>query len=348
MNLLVTGGAGFLGYHLCNKLKDKFEKLLIIDIAPIKPEEYPENIEYYNVDVRDYERVKEITKKADLVVHGAAALPLWKKRDIFTTNVDGTRNVLRAAKELNKDRVVFVSSTAVYGIPKRHPIYEDDELQGVGPYGESKIIAEQICAEERKKGMIVPVIRPKTFIGTGRMGVFYILYDWVYSGVKIPIIGDGSNRYQLLEVEDLVDSIYSALTLPESDVNDTFNIGAERFNTVYEDLTEFLNFANTGSQVMRTPARLVKFFLAIAWYLRVSPLYKWVYGTADKDSFVAIDKAKARLNYKPKFSNAEALIRSYQWFLAHREEIIRNKEEGVTHTAPWKQGVIGLFKRLLK
>jgi nucleoside-diphosphate-sugar epimerase len=348
MNLLVTGGSGFLGYHICNKLKDKFKKIIIIDIAPIDKDEYPENVEFYNVDVRDYKGVLEKMKEADLIVHGAAALPLWSKKDIFTTNVDGTKNVLNAAKELKKERVVFISSTAVYGIPKRHPIYEDDELNGVGPYGESKIIAEKICEEERKKGMMVPVIRPKTFIGTGRMGVFYILYDWVYNGSRIPIIGDGKNRYQLLEVEDLVDSIYSALTLPESDVNWTFNVGAERFRTVYEDITDFLNFANTGSKVLRTPAPIIKFFLEIAWNLRISPLYKWVYGTADKDSFVSIERAKERLNFRPKYSNSEALIRSYKWFLEKRESLLKEKREGITHTVPWKQGIIGIFKWILK
>ncbi len=347
MNLLITGGSGFLGYHIANRLKDKFKKIIIIDIAPIERNEYPENVEYYNVDVRDEEGVLEKMKEADLIVHGAAALPLWKKKDIFSTNVDGTKNVLNAAKKLGKDRVVFISSTAVYGIPVRHPIYEDDPLKGVGPYGESKIIAEKICEEERKKGMIVPVIRPKTFIGTGRMGVFYILYDWVYSGCRIPIIGDGENRYQLLEVQDLVDSIYNALTLPEKDVNDTFNIGAERFKTVYEDLNEFLEYANTGSKVLRTPAKLIKFFLEIAWYLRISPLYKWVYGTADKDSFVSIEKAKDKLNFKPRFSNAEALINSYKWFIENREEII-GVRDGITHRAPWKQGVLGIFKKILK
>lgn len=347
MNLLVTGGSGFLGYHICNRLKDKYKKIIILDIAPIDKDEYPENVDYFNVDVRDYDGILEKMKDADLIVHGAAALPLWSRKDIFSTNVDGTENVLKAARKLNKGRVVFISSTAVYGIPVRHPIYEDDRLQGVGPYGESKILAEKICENERKNGMTVPVIRPKTFIGTGRMGVFYILYDWVYSGCRIPIIGDGKNRYQLLEVQDLVDSIYNALTLPEKDVNDTFNIGAEKFNTVYEDITEFLKFANTGSRVLKTPANLIKFFLEIAWYMKVSPLYKWVYGTADKDSFVSIEKAKDRLKFRPRFSNADALINSYKWFLDNREQII-DFSEGITHRAPWKQGILSIFKKILK
>ncbi len=70
----------------------------------------------------------------------------------------------------------------------------------------------------------MPIIRPKTFIGSGRLGVFQILYDWVENGKKIPVIGNGENHYQLLEVEDLVEAIYLALTLPKEKVDDTFNI----------------------------------------------------------------------------------------------------------------------------
>src|SRR5439155_414280 len=90
--------------------------------------------------------------------------------------------VLRAARVAGVERVVYISSTAVYGVPEKHPIEEDDPLIGVGPYGESKIVAERICLETRADGYCVPVLRPKTFVGRGRLGVFQILYDWVHDG----------------------------------------------------------------------------------------------------------------------------------------------------------------------
>jgi len=344
MKLAVTGGAGFLGYHLCKDLADKYDELLVIDIAPVDPAEYPANARYFNVDVRDFEGLSRALAGADAVVHAAAALPLWKKRDIFSTNIDGTRNVLEAALKNGIKRVVFVSSTAVYGVPEKHPIYEDDPLVGVGPYGESKIEAERLCQDYRQKGLCVPIVRPKTFIGTGRLGVFQILYDWVASGKRIPIIGNGSNRYQLLEVEDLVNAIYLMLTLPEETVNDTFNVGAERFATVREDVQALCDFAGTGARVMPVPGWLVKPMLELFWLMRVSPLYKWVYATADKDSFVAIDRAKSKLGWSPRYSNAEALIRSYQWYLEHCDEIAA---AGVTHRVAWKQGILALFKKIL-
>lgn len=117
--LVVTGGAGFLGYHICNHLKNKFDEFLVIDIDKFYSDEYPKNTKYLKLDIRDYENLKTALKGYDLIVHGAAALPLWKPKDIWTVNVDGTKNVLNAAIENNIKRVVFISSTAVYGVPKK-------------------------------------------------------------------------------------------------------------------------------------------------------------------------------------------------------------------------------------
>lgn len=344
MKVAITGGAGFLGYHICNYLKDKCDEIRVIDIAPLNTEEYPENTTYFNLDVRDETGLLKALDGVDMIVHGAAALPLWKKSDIFTTNINGTKNVLEAALRNGVKRVVYISSTAVYGVPEKHPIYEEDPLVGVGPYGETKIIAEKICEEYRDKDLIVPIIRPKTFIGTGRLGVFQILYDWVESGKKIPIIGNGKNRYQLLEVEDLVNAIYLTLSLPSEKVNDTFNVGAKDFGTVMEDVGALCKFAGNGARVMPTPARIVKPMLEVAWALRLSPLYKWVYATADTDSFVSIEKAERILGWEPKYSNAEALIRSYKWYLEHKNEL---KGVGITHRVAWKQGILGLIKQLI-
>lgn len=344
MKITVTGGAGFLGYHLCNELAGKFDEIFVVDIAPIDPAEYPDNVKYFNVDIRDFAALDKVIANSDVVVHGAAALPLWKKEDIFSTNVQGTRNVLEAALKNAIKRVVYVSSTAVYGIPKEHPIYETAPRIGVGPYGESKIEAEKVCEEYRQKDLCVPIVRPKTFIGTGRLGVFQILYDWVNSGKKIPIIGNGKNRYQLLEVGDLTDVICLMLTLTEEKVNDTFNVGAGEFCTVFEDVKALCDFAGNGARVMFVPSWMVKPMLDVFWMLRISPLYKWVYGTADKDSFVSIEKIEKIIGWKPRYSNAEALTRSYNWYLEHIDEI---KGSGMTHRVAWKQGILALFKKFL-
>jgi len=344
MKLAITGGCGFLGYHLCNSLSDKYEEILVIDIAHFDEREYPKNTKYIKCDVRNFSLLKNSLSGYDAVVHAAAALPLWKDKDIFTTTIKGTKNVLQTSLENGIKRVVYVSSTAVYGVPKMHPIYEDDPLVGVGPYGKAKIMAEKLCEEYRKKGLVISIIRPKTFIGRGRLGIFQILYDWVKSGKKIPIIGNGKNRYQLLDVEDLVNAIYLLLTLPDNKVNDVFNVGAKEFGTVYSDLNALCEFAKSKSSIFPCQTWIVKPLLELFWIMRISPIYKWVYETADKDSFVSIEKIEKALKWLPKYSNADSLIRSYEWYCAHCKEIHKG---GVTHRVRWKQGILRLFKRFL-
>jgi nucleoside-diphosphate-sugar epimerase len=296
-------------------------------------------------DVRDPDALRRHLPGADVVIHAAAALPLWKRSEIFAVNTQGTRNVLLTAREVGVPRVVYISSTAVYGVPEKHPLEETDPVQGVGPYGESKIQAEGLCAIARESGLCVPVIRPKTFIGTGRLGVFQILYDWVAGGKRIPIIGNGRNRYQLLEVTDLVDAIWRLASAPANKANATFNVGAARFATVREDVGELCRYAATGARVLPTPAPLVTTALQALETAHLSPLYKWVYGTAAKDSFVSTEKIERAVGWQPVYSNAEALIRSYQWYLEHAAEI--SAATGVTHRVAWSQGALGLVKRLL-
>lgn len=347
MKVIVTGGAGFLGFHLGQRINEltEYKNSVFFDIAPFPPGEYHPEIKAIYGDVRDAKQMDEIIAGSDIVIHCAAALPLWKKKDIFETNVDGMRNVCESCLKFNVDRLIFISSTAVYGVPDVHPIYEHHARIGVGPYGKSKILAEDICEEYRKKGLTVCILRPKSFIGTARLGVFQILYDWVESGCRIPIIGNGKNRYQLFEVEDLVDAIFLVCKLPKEKVNDTFNLGAKEFTTVEEDVGALCEYAKSGARVMRTPSWIVKPVLRIFEILKLSPLYKWIYGTADTDSFVSIEKAEKILGWVPKYSNKEALIRSYQWYLDNKNNI--QQGSGVTHRIAWKQGILKLFKKLL-
>ena len=348
MKVLITGAAGFLGYHLTHFLLEREWEVVGVDIAEFSLEDYPHEITKYLVDVRDKAGLEEIIKeeKPDKIIHAAAALPLWNKKDIFTTNIEGTNNVLDLSLKLNIERVVCVSSTAVYGVPKVHPILEKHPLVGVGNYGISKIEAEKVCQEYQKKGLCVSIIRPKTFIGPARLGVFEILFDWVHDNKKIPVIGNGKNRYQLLDVEDLCEAIYLTLVLEKNKVNDVFNVGAIEFSTVREDLENFFKEVDSKSRILITPSKLVKFFLAIFNFLKISPLYKWVYDTADKDSFVSTEKIQKTLGWKAKYSNKDTFIRAYQWYLVHYKEV-KNSGEGVTHRKAWKQGILKLIKKFM-
>ncbi|NLI58782.1 MAG: NAD(P)-dependent oxidoreductase [Clostridium sp.] len=342
MRYLVTGGAGFLGINLIRFLVEKGHEVTSLDIMDFDYEDMKNKIRIVTGDVRDQKTVEKSLEDVDIVVHGAAALPLYSKEDIYSTDVGGTEMVLSESFKKGIERVIFISSTAVYGVPDHHPLVEEDELIGVGPYGEAKIEAEKICEKYRKKGMCVPVIRPKSFIGPERLGVFALLYDWASSGKNFPMIGSGKNRYQLLDVEDLCEAIYLTATLEREKVNDTFNIGAEEYTTMKEDYQAVLDKAGFGKRIIGFPAKPAILALRILEFLKISPLYAWVYETAGKDSFVSIDKAKEVLGYRPKYSNKDALLRNYQWYLDNLDSF--KNQSGVNHRVPWKQGFLSVIK----
>ncbi len=340
--VLVTGGAGFLGINLLRFLDAKGYDLVSLDMADFTYPDMKEKVFIVRGDIRDRATVERAMKGVDIVVHAAAALPLYSPEDIYSTDVEGTRTVLETARAHGVERVVHISSTAVYGIPDHHPLLESDRLVGVGPYGEAKILAEEVCLEFRKGGMIVPIIRPKSFVGPERLGVFALLFDWALDGRHFPMIGNGKNRYQLLDVEDLCQAIHLCMTLPADKANDTFNIGAEEFATMREDYQAVLDRAGFGRRIKGFPAEPAIWGLRLLEKLRISPLYKWVYETASKDSFVSIDKAKRQLGFKPKYSNKDALLRNFQWYIDHRDSFA--VQSGISHRAPWKQGALRLVK----
>lgn len=338
---LVSGGAGFLGINFIRHVLQRGHQAISYDVAPF---DYPEKdgIQVVDGDIRDKAHLSKAMEGADVVVHCAAALPLYTKEEIFSTEVDGTRNVVELAYNLGVDRVIHVSSTAVYGVPDHHPIVEHDKLVGVGPYGEAKILAEGICQDYRRKGLCVPIVRPKSFIGPERLGVFALFYDWAKDGKGFPMIGNGTNRYQLLDVEDLCEAMYGVSMGDKAIVNDTFNIGAKEFTTMKEDFQAVLDKAGFGKKIIPFPAQPVIMALRVLEALKLSPLYGWVYETACTDSFVSIEKAERVLGYKPKFSNQHALVRNYQWYLENLEKF--HGATGISHRVPWKQGILRVVK----
>ena len=340
--VLITGGAGFLGINLVRYLLEKEFKVIVLDLEKFDYADVTDEVESIVGDIRKEEDLERAMNGVDLVVNCAAALPLYTHEQIMSTDYKGVEKVLTLAKRLGVQRVIQISSSAVYEIPDHHPLYETDNLTGVGPYGEAKVLAERVCEKFRKE-LIVPVLRPKSFVGKERLGVFAIYFDWIKSGCNLPIIGRGNNKYQLLDVEDLCETIYLCLTEEKEKVNDTFNVGAEKFTTMKQDFGAVIKYAKTGKKVIGTPAWLIIPVLKVLEFFNLSPLYKWVYETASKDSFISVEKIKKVLGFTPKYSTSEALIRSYQWYEQHCEDYVG--KEGVSHRVPWKQGILGLVKK---
>jgi nucleoside-diphosphate-sugar epimerase len=342
MRVAISGGAGFLGLHLARRILADGGEVRTLDVAPLDDAELERTVEELRGDVRDPALAARLCAAADVVVHAAAALPIQASREsIRSVNVGGTGTVCAAALEAGVRRLILISSTAVYGVPEFHPIGEEAPLHGVGWYGESKIDAEEVVREAGRRGLETVIVRPKTFIGPERLGVFEILFDWIREGRRIYVLGDGSNRYQLLAVEDLVDAIVRCATAPVA--GETLNVGAAEFGTVRSDLEALIAHASSTSRLQPVPVKLAEWSLRALELARVSPLAEWHYKTAHRDSFVDISKAQRLLGYAPRLSNIEALIETYDWYLENRGRV---GSAGVTHRVPWNQQALGLLKRV--
>ena len=339
----ISGGAGFLGLHLARRLLADGHAVRTLDVAPLDDSELERSVDELRGDVRDPADDARLAAGADVVVHAAAALPILASREaIRSVNVGGTATVLAAALEAGVSRAILISSTAVYGVPEKHPIEEDDPLVGVGHYGDSKIEAEQAAREFGRRGLETVILRPKTFLGPERLGVFEILFDWVREGRRIYVLGDGTNRYQLLAVADLVDAVIRSA---QADVvGETLNLGAHEFGTVREDLEALIAHAGSASRVTAVPVKPAELALRALELARLSPLAEWHYKTAYRDSFVDVSRAERLLGWRPGLSNAQALVDTYDWYLANRGRTVNGS--GVTHRVAWDQRALGLLKRV--
>jgi nucleoside-diphosphate-sugar epimerase len=337
----ITGGSGFLGVHLARRLALSGDRVRTLDLEPPDDEFRQLGVQALVGDVRDPEKVRELCRGADVVVHAAAALPIRRSAsEIRSVNVDGAATVARAAVEAGVSKTIVVSTTAVYGVPATHPITEETPLAPLGSYGESKAEAEEVFRRLGSGHLDLVILRPKTFLGSGRLGVFEILFDWIREGRRIYVLGNGRNRYQLLAVDDLVEAIVRVA--PRSSVPEVLNLGAKVFGTVEDDLQGLIAHAGSASRLVRVPARPAQALLRALELARLSPLAEWHYRTADKDSFVDISAAERALGWEPRNSNLEALTAAYDWYAQHRE----TAGPGLTHRTPWRQQALGVLKRL--
>ncbi len=340
--VLITGGTGFLGVHLARKfLKDGFT-VTLFDIAPLDAKDLIGKVSEILGDVRDIKMVEKAFKNQDYIVHAAATLPIQNSRSlIFDTNVKGTKNVLQASLKNKIKRFIYISSTAVYGVPKYLPEMEDTPLNPIGDYGESKVAGENLCKEYMKKGLAINILRPKTFLGPERLGVFELWFEAIYSGKSVFILGDGNNPYQLLSVSDLTDAIEKALLSRTK--NEIFNIGAAEFGNWQSDLGSLITYAKSKAKIVGFPVSLSQPILSILESIHLSPISAWHYKTIAVPSYISIRKAEKLLDWHPKESNAELLLSNYKWYEKHRNEVLG--KTGIGHRVGWNFKALNLVKR---
>ncbi|GHJ39690.1 hypothetical protein Sm713_52990 [Streptomyces sp. TS71-3] len=193
--------------------------------------------------------------------------------------------------------------------------------------------------------MVLPVLRPKTFVGPGRMGLFSMLFEWAEEGRNFPVLGRGDVRIQMLAIDDLVDAVVLAATRPAAVANDTFNVAAREFGTLREDFQAVLDEAGHGGRIVSVPAGPALAALRLLEKARLSPVYGRLLHKLRADSYVSTDRIRDALGFVPRSSNRDAILATYRWWRAQPRGT-QAARSGRTSRDPWRQGALGLAKVL--
>lgn len=314
MKIAVTGGSGFLGTELIRSLLSLGHKVTILDLEP-PDASIASNVTFIQGDITNVALLKSAISGNTLVYHIAAIVPIEKRRraELLAVNAGGTRAVLEAA-HASGARVVFCStSSPLYDRVNHLPVTEKTPQSPAYGYGHSKQAAEVICREYRAQGVPIAIVRPRMIVGPGRLGLLQILSEWVADGSPIPLIGGGSNRLQLLDVSDLVDFLILLLNAPNELFNDDYNIGTNSFTTLKNDIGYVIQKTGSTSKIVAIPP-IYRPLLALCNIIGFTPITFFHLNTIDRDFYFDTTKAERTLGWKPRFSNAEGLLRSYEWY----------------------------------
>jgi len=340
--ILVTGGSGYFGSILVDQALARGDRVRILDVNEPDPRPAGADVEMIVGDVRDLGAVRKASAGVDVVLHNVAQVPLAKDRELFwTVNVVGTANVLLGAREAGVAKVVATSSSAIYGIPEQNPVDEDTPPRPLESYGRAKLEAEVLCREAAAGGLDVSIVRPRTILGHGRLGIMAILFEFVAEGAPVYVLDGGHNRYQFVHAEDLADACLRAGDRPGPA---SYNVGATEFGTMRETLQALVDHAGTGSTVRSLPSAPAAWAMRLASSVGQAPFapYHWLlYGHS---LWFDTTKAQTELGWRAHHSNVDMLIESYEWFLAHRAEL--GAEGRSHHQSPARLGLLKLLKRL--
>ncbi len=337
---LVTGGSGYFGSLLVERLRCDGAPVRVFDL--VDTDYRPGQIEFVRGDIRDRESVERACAGAAVIYHCVAQVPLARDRALFQqVNVQGTSNLLAAAVRCGARKVVLLSSSAVYGIPERNPIDDSSVPLPLEAYGQAKLEAERVArAYHDEQGLDVTIIRPRTILGHGRLGIFELLFDWIWAGKDVYVFGSGENLYQFVHADDLAGACIKAGQRPGLAI---YNVGAEKFCTMRQSLEGLAAHAGTGSRVRSIPMAPAAFLmeaLSRANLLPFAPYHWLMYG---REIYFDLTRTKEELKWAPRWGNIEMLCQSYDWYVTHRGEL---KGAGVKspHRSAVSQGLLKVLK----
>ncbi|HZT35917.1 MAG TPA: NAD-dependent epimerase/dehydratase family protein [Nitrososphaera sp.] len=340
MKHLITGGCGFLGMLVSQRLLAKNEQVVILDVwrAP----DVSKDVEFIEGSITNPEIVDRAMKGVDIVHHIAALVPLTKAgKQFHEVNVNGTRVVAESAARAGVSLFINTSSSTVFGKPQC-PITNQSPLMPLEDYGRSKLGGEQVLKEVADKTKMPFIcVRPRTIIGQGRLGIFQILFEWIMEGRNIYVMGDGTNKIQFLHADDLINAYMLLLQLQRPGY---YNVGTDRFGTLEEGLTNLIKHAGTKTKVKHLPKDLTRETLRVLDIAGLSPLAPWHYLTYSESFFFDVQPL-IDLGWQPRYSNDDMFRETYDQFVANFASF-KNAREGSAHRRRVKEKVLWVLKQL--
>lgn len=208
----------------------------------------------------------------------------------------------------------------VYGPAVHSPRREDHPRRPFGPYGRSKVAAEDIVAKSVAAGDVTcTVFRPRLILGPGRLGILEVLFKLIDKGWPIPLIGQGTNRFQFVSVADC-----ARATLAAADhgcPNGVYNLGSAGSPTSYDLMTEFIKRSGSRSRLFRTPGGVVKTILRALNLIKMSPLDPEQYEIADIEVALDISAAERDLGWVPRHHDTDLLTAAYKSYRGEKVEL---------------------------
>ncbi len=320
MRILVTGGAGFIGSHLVEKLLAASHDVVILDDfndfydPQIKHKNiagFARDVTVYHVDLRDSESVRNLfhREKVDVITHLAARAgvrpSIQYPRLYYDTNVTGTLHLLEAARVTGIERFIFASSSSVYGASKAIPFSEDEHLrQTISPYAATKVAGEFLCSTySHLYNLRVLTLRYFTVYGP-RQRPDLAIHQFtrrIYAGQPIDQFGDGTTRRDYTYIEDVIQGTMAALEY-EGPLFDIFNLGESETVQLKDLIAAIENALGKRAKINQLPEQPGDMSLTCA----------------------DISKARKLLGYKPTTRLSEGLPNFIDWFL-HNQRMTRTE-----------------------
>jgi UDP-glucose 4-epimerase len=340
-HVLITGGSGFFGGVLKRRLLVEGFICTNIDLVA-DPDTHP-NLTSVRGDIRDAAQLRQIFAEGNFaaVFHCAAQLAHDAIDDklLWTSNVDGTRNLAEAAKQFSVKKFVFISSNCLWASNLGHDVAEDEPPDPVELYGRSKLAGEQVLAEF-VNDLDVITIRCPTIIDSGRLGLLAILFEFIDDGKKVWVVGDGDNRYQFIYAQDLATACLQALDYTGSNL---FHIGSENVVSLRRVYEAVIQTAGSRSRVASLPKAPTIAAMRLAHKLNLSPLGPYHYRMIAESFVFDTTRIRTELGWAPTVTNEEMMIRAYQYYAENRREI-HARTDVSAHSRPTSMGIIRALK----